>query len=296
MTTQPVIPVIIDADPGVDDFLAIAMAVANSHLDLVGVTTVGGNASLEDTTANALKTLHAFGADDIEVARGAESGLTRPFVYARDFHGPGGLSMGLPLPTRSLASTDAGEWLATQLSDAPKPVTLLPIGPLTNIALLLESYPDITSSIREMIVMGGAVDGPGNRTEFAEFNTWNDPEAAERVFKSGIPITLIGLDVCNLVTFAPPDVESSQTPCGEMMRAWFKTHPDREVFQLCDPLAVAVAIDPSIVEIDVTGVSVDCSNDETRGNTYRDSNGPLLSVATHVDAVRARRLIAELVL
>ncbi|MDP6721282.1 MAG: nucleoside hydrolase, partial [Pirellulaceae bacterium] len=151
-------------------------------------------------------------------------------------------------------------------------------------------------SIKEMVVMGGAVDGPGNRTPDAEFNTWNDPEAAQRVFESGIPITLVGLDVCNLVTLTRSDVSTSQTPSGEMMRAWFDSHPDREVFQLCDPLAMAVAIDRSIVDIDVTGVSVDCSDDPSRGNTYRDSDGPSVGVANNVDVLRARKVIADLVL
>ncbi len=294
--TQSAIPVIIDADPGVDDFLAIAMAVGSSRLDLLGIATVGGNSSLENTTPNTLKALHALGADDVEVAEGVDAALTRPFIFAPDFHGPSGLAMELPLPERSLTSADAIGWMAHKLSDASDRATLLPIGPLTNIALLLERHPEVENSIKEMVIMGGAVDGPGNRTPDAEFNTWNDPEAAQRVFESGIPITLVGLDVCNLVTLTPTDVNSSQTPSGEMMRAWFDTHPDRDVFQLCDPLAMAVAINPSIVEIDVTGVSVDCSNNPSRGNTFRDTHGPSLGVATHVDVTRARKMIIDLVL
>jgi purine nucleosidase len=295
MSQQPT-SIIIDADPGVDDFLAIAMAVGSPALDLLGITTVGGNSPLENTTLNTLKTLHALGANDVEVASGVNAALTRPFNFAPEFHGPSGLAMELPLPDRPLSSTDAVEWIAKKLNDSPAPITLLPIGPLTNIALLLQRHPDIASSIKEMVIMGGAVDGPGNRTSDAEFNTWNDPEAAQLVFESGIPITLVGLDVCNLVTLTRPDVSTSLTPSGKMMRAWFDTHPDRDVFQLCDPLAAAVAIDHSIVEIDITGVSVDCSDNPSRGNTYRDTHGPEVGVATHVDVVRARKVINDLVL
>ena len=294
--TQNDIPIIIDADPGVDDFLAIAMAVRSSGLDLLGIATVGGNSPLENTTTNTLKALHALGANDIDVAEGVDAALTRPFEFAPEFHGPSGLSMDLPLPDQLLTSTDAIGWMVNKLNNASDPVTLLPIGPLTNIALLLERHPDVESSIKEMVIMGGAVDGPGNRTPDAEFNIWNDPEAAQRVFESGIPITLVGLDVCNLVTLTATDVNSSHTPSGEMMRSWFHTHPDRDVFQLCDPLAMAVAIDPSIIEIDVTGVSVDCSEDASRGNTLRDPQGPSISVATHVDVARARAVIIDLVL
>jgi len=290
------LPVIIDADPGVDDFLAIAMGVASPAIDLLGIATVGGNSPLENTTPNALKTLHALGADEVEVASGVNAALTRPFQFAAGFHGPTGLSMELPLPDRSLASTDAIEWMAKKLTDASEQITLLPIGPLTNIALLLERHPEVASSIKEMVVMGGAVDGPGNRTPDAEFNTWNDPEAAQQVFESGIPITLVSLDVCNLVTLTRPDVSDSQTPSGAMMRAWFESHMDREVFQLCDPLAMAVALDRSIVDIEIAGVSVDCSDDPSRGNTFRDTDGPQVGVATHVDTTRARKVITDLVL
>ena len=294
--TQINIPIIIDADPGVDDFLAIAMAVRSSSLNLLGIATIGGNSPLENTTPNTLKALHALDANEIDVAEGVDAALTRPFQFAPEFHGLSGLSMDLPLPDRLLTSTDAIGWLANKLNNASDPVTLLPIGPLTNIALLLERHPDVESWIKEMVIMGGAVDGPGNRTPDAEFNIWNDPEAAQRVFESGIPITLVGLDVCNLVTLTANDVNSSHTPSGKMMQAWFHTHTDRDVFQLCDPLAMAVAIDSSIIDIDVTGVSVDCSDDASRGNTFRDPQGSSISVATNVDVARARKVIIDLIL
>ncbi len=150
-----------------------------------------------------------------------------------------------------------------------------------------------------MIVMGGAVDCPGNVTDHAEFNTWNDPEAAEIVFGFGIETTLIGLDVCNRVAFTRDIIRDGAGPGRAMMDAWFAEHPDSEEFHLCDPLAVAVAIDPTLVQTESISVAVDTSDGPERGNTSRCTGGagrPVIDVALEVDVDRAVRLISTLAL
>lgn len=294
--SNPAIPVIIDTDPGVDDFIAILMAIRSDDLDLLGLTTVGGNTSLENATLNALRTLEAGESSDIPVAVGAAEGRVRPFIYAGHFHGETGLAMALPVPGTMPLETPAVEWLAEILTERPNAITLLPIGPITNIARLIDEHPAAAKRIDRMIVMGGAVDCPGNATDFAEFNTWNDPESAAVVFDAGIKTTLIGLDVCNQVAFTRENIHKGVGPGRAMMDAWFEEHPDSEEFHLCDPLAVAVAIDPTLVRTEAISLAVDTSGGIERGNTTRRENGPQIDVATEVDVNRALKLISALAL
>ena len=289
-------PVIIDTDPGVDDFIAIIMALRSPDLDLLGLTTVGGNTSLDNATLNALRTVEIEGRPDIPVAIGAAEGRTRPFEYADHFHGETGLAMALPVPATKPLDTPAIEWLSRTLTERTDSITLLPVGPVTNIARLIEERPDAADRIDRMIVMGGAVDCPGNASDYAEFNTWNDPEAAEIVFGTGIKTTLIGLDVCNQVSFTRENISEGTGPGRLMMDAWFAGHPDSEEFHLCDPLTVAVAIDPTLVRTESISVAVDTSDGPERGNTMRGGAGPPIDVALEVDVERAVRLISALAL
>lgn len=289
-------PVMIDTDPGVDDFIAILMAIRSSELDLLGLTTVGGNTSLENATLNALRTVEIEGRPDIPVAIGAAAGRTRPFEYADHFHGETGLAMALPVPGVEPLEIPAVAWLAQTLAQHSNAITLLPVGPVTNIARLIEEHPEAANQIDRMIVMGGAVDCPGNATDYAEFNTWNDPEAAEIVFGAGIETTLIGLDVCNQVAFTREIISDGDGPGRLMMDAWFAEHPDSEEFHLCDPLAIAVAIDPTLVRTESISVAVDTSGGPERGNTMRGGDGPPIDVALEVDVERAVRLISGLAL
>jgi inosine-uridine nucleoside N-ribohydrolase len=141
--------------------------------------------------------------------------------------------------------------------------------------------------------MGGAVDCPGNVTDAAEFNVWNDPEAAEIALNQPVATTLIGLDVCNQVTFTRDDLRKMGGPAAEMLTAWFNTHEDGDEFQLCDPLAVAVAIDPTLVTTVATAVSVDTSDTTSRGATRRAAAGHQINVALDVDVNRAKALISD---
>src|SRR4051794_32350826 len=186
-------PVIIDCDPGHDDAMALMLAVASPELELVAVTTVAGNQTLDKVTANAIRVLDVVGADHIPVAAGADRGLIFTADSASDVHGETGLDgPDLPPPSREPEPIHAVELLARTLRD--RPLTLIPIGPLTNIALLIATHPELVSQIENVVIMGGAI-GLGNVTASAEFNIWADPEAAHRVFTSGLDITMVSLDV-----------------------------------------------------------------------------------------------------
>src|SRR3954469_17861102 len=185
-------PVIIDCDPGHDDAMALLLALASPELELSAVTTVAGNQTLEKVTANAIRILDVVGSD-IPVAAGADRPLIHAAETASDVHGETGLDgPDLPPPSREPEPVHAVELLARQLRQ--RKYTLIPIGPLTNIGLLLALYPELGGQIERIVLMGGAY-GIGNVTPSAEFNVWADPEAAHRVFTSGLAVTMVGLDV-----------------------------------------------------------------------------------------------------
>jgi pyrimidine-specific ribonucleoside hydrolase len=190
-------PLVIDTDPGIDDALAILLALASPEVDLRLVTTVHGNVELEQTTENALRVLHLAGRSDVPVAAGARASLVHPQPeLARHVHGAAGLG-GVELPP-SPASVDprpAVVALAELLLDSPEPVTVAAIGPLTNLALLLAVYPEAAARIDRLVIMGGSAWRGGNVTAAAEFNAWADPEAAQAVLGSPLPTVMVGLDV-----------------------------------------------------------------------------------------------------
>ena len=194
-TVEHPLPLIIDSDPGLDDALAIGLAVARPELDLLAVTTVGGNADVRHCTENALRLLHAYGRSDIPVAEGAAGAIFGSVVRATEVHGEGGIGTTRlePSPATALAE-GAVALMARLIRNHPEPVAIAPIGPLTNIALLLRLYPELAPRIAHLCLMGGSI-GEGNTTVSAEFNIYADPEAADIVFQSGVPITMIGLDV-----------------------------------------------------------------------------------------------------
>ncbi|HET9755989.1 MAG TPA: nucleoside hydrolase, partial [Candidatus Limnocylindrales bacterium] len=194
-TVERPLPLIIDSDPGLDDALAIGLALARPELDVLAVTTVGGNADVRHCTENALRLLHAYGRDDVPVAEGAAGPIVGSVVRATEVHGEGGIgTTQLPPATATARPEGAIELIARELRDHPEPLVIAPIGPLTNIALLLRLYPELASRIAHLSIMGGSI-GEGNSTVSAEFNIYADPEAADIVFRSGIPITMMGLDV-----------------------------------------------------------------------------------------------------
>ncbi|HIC8860588.1 TPA: pyrimidine-specific ribonucleoside hydrolase RihA [Aeromonas hydrophila] len=201
------LPVILDCDPGHDDAIALILALASPELKVLAVTTSAGNQTPDKTLNNALRILTLLGRDDIPVAAGAHKPLARELIIADNVHGESGLDgPKLPDPGFAPVAMTALELMAKCLRESPEPVTLVPTGPLTNIALLLAAHPELKAKIARIVLMGGAA-GPGNWTPAAEFNIYVDPEAADMVFKSGLPITMCGLDVTHEAQVMDEDIE-----------------------------------------------------------------------------------------
>ncbi|MCF5911467.1 pyrimidine-specific ribonucleoside hydrolase RihA [Aeromonas veronii] len=201
------LPVILDCDPGHDDAIALILALASPELKVLAVTTSAGNQTPDKTLNNALRILTLLGRDDIPVAAGAPKPLARELIIADNVHGESGLDgPKLPDPAFAPQAMTGIELMARCLRESPEPVTLVPTGPLTNVALLLAAHPELKSKIARIVLMGGAA-GAGNWTPAAEFNIYVDPEAADMVFKSGIPITMCGLDVTHEAQVMDEDIE-----------------------------------------------------------------------------------------
>ncbi|MFM4907798.1 pyrimidine-specific ribonucleoside hydrolase RihA [Aeromonas dhakensis] len=201
------LPVILDCDPGHDDAIALILALASPELKVLAVTTSAGNQTPDKTLNNALRILTLLGRDDIPVAAGAPKPLARELIIADNVHGESGLDgPKLPDPAFAPVAMTALELMAKCLRESPEPVTLVPTGPLTNIALLLAAHPELKQKIARIVLMGGTA-GPGNWTPAAEFNIYVDPEAADMVFKSGLPITMCGLDVTHEAQVMDEDIE-----------------------------------------------------------------------------------------
>ena len=299
-------PIIIDCDPGHDDAIALLLAAASPELELVGVTTVAGNQTLEKTTLNALKVLELAGAD-VPVAAGAADPLVRRRSVAAHVHGESGLDgPDLPEPRASAIDMHAVGFMAERIRERNGALTLVPTGPLTNIALLLALEPDARPE--RIVLMGGSV-GEGNRTPAAEFNIWADPEAARRVFESGIDVTMIGLDVTHRAYVTPEDTEALRATgrVGKVAAEWLdfyskwhvRSYPDLAGSPLHDPVAVAHVIDPRLVEAKPAYIEVDCGWEQGRGRTnvdWRsriDGHEPNATVGLDIDRAAFVRLITE---
>ncbi len=200
------LPVILDCDPGHDDAIALILALASPELKVLAVTTSAGNQTPDKTLNNALRILTLLGRHDIPVAAGAPKPLMRELIIADNVHGESGLDgPTLPDPAFAPQAMTGLELMAKCLRESPEPVTLVPTGPLTNIALLLAAHPELKSKIGRIVLMGGAA-GAGNWTPAADFNIYVDPEAADMVFSAGIPITLCGLDVTHQAQVMDEDI------------------------------------------------------------------------------------------
>ncbi|KAB7677717.1 MULTISPECIES: pyrimidine-specific ribonucleoside hydrolase RihA [Plesiomonas] len=201
------LPIIIDCDPGHDDAIALILALASPKLNVMAVTTSAGNQTPDKTLRNALRILTLLGRHDIPVAGGAPKPLLRELIIADNVHGESGLDgPALPEPGFAPQALTAVELMAKTLRASTEPVTLVPTGPLTNIALLLSAHPELKAKIARIVLMGGSA-GPGNWTPAAEFNIYVDPEAAEMVFGAGVPITMCGLDVTHAAQVMDEDIE-----------------------------------------------------------------------------------------
>jgi inosine-uridine nucleoside N-ribohydrolase len=274
-----VIPVLVDCDPGQDDAIALLLALASPELEVLGVTTVAGNQTIEKVTANALRVLELAGRGDVPVAAGADQPLVGELVVAADAHGETGLDgPDLPEPGGRPVEEHAVAFLAEQLLASERPVTLVPLGPLTNVALLLAERPEAAERIERIVFMGGAI-AEGNMTPSAEFNIWIDPEAAAHVFASGLDVTMVGLDVTNRAVLTPEDADRLR-PHGPVGRAvagmldfygaFYREAYDHGGCPVHDALAVAHVIRPELVRTEHRHVDVDVSSGICRGRTVVD--------------------------
>ncbi|KUO21283.1 nucleoside hydrolase [Streptomyces dysideae] len=281
MTTnaQQPIPVIIDCDTGVDDALALLFAVRHPGIDLRAVTCVAGNTDVDGVVRNTLTVLEQAGAPDIPVARGAERPLIEPARSARHVHGVDGMGdLGLPVPARTRVDVDAVTLLRREILASPRPVTLIPLAPLTNIALLLRTHPEVVRNIERIVFMGGAV-ATGNATPVAEFNVWHDPEAAAVLLTAGVPITMYGLDVFQRVVVPGTDVRrlrDSAEP-GTRLAGELLAHRDPATSGdptpsggLGDAGAVCAVADPAGIGTRLLPVEVSLAPGPTRGQTIVD--------------------------
>jgi inosine-uridine nucleoside N-ribohydrolase len=271
------IPIILDCDPGHDDAIALLLALGSPELELLGVTTTYGNQTLEKTTANALRVLELVGRADVPVVAGAAEPLERELVVAAHVHGESGLDgPTLPPPSAEPESTDAVAWMAEAVAGSGVPVTLVPTGPLTNIARYLQA--NGTSGIERIVLMGGAI-AEGNMTPAAEFNIWADPEAAQVVFDAELDVTMIGLDVTHrAVTGA--DVQRRLREAGSVgvfvaELVEFFTVYHRQTYgwdgaPIHDAVAVAHVLRPGLVETKLRNVEVELESELCRGRTVVD--------------------------
>ena len=270
---------VIDTDPGVDDAIAILMALAAPNVVVAGLTSVGGNVPLARSTRNALALIQAAGYRNIPIAKGASRPLQGKFKYAPQFHGSGGLSIRLPDPTIRPLKKSAVEFLNDQIAREPGKIVLLALGPLTNIARLLQEHPYALEQARNIVIMGGAVNVPGNVTPYAEFNIYCDPVAADIVFSSGLPITLVDLAACRRVGIDRKSAFElhSHHPLGrlalDILQGWFKKDPRRHTFEFYDPLAMAVALEPAIATVTKKDLDITLEKDDRKGATL-ETGGP----------------------
>ncbi len=300
-------PVLIDCDPGHDDAMALLLALASPELELLGVSTVHGNQTLEKTTANALRVLEFAGRGDMPVAAGADRPLLREPAVAADVHGETGLDgPDLPPPSGAPVGEHAVEFLAARLRESERPVTLIPTGPLTNVALLLATHPDAAERIERIVLMGGAI-AEGNVTPAAEFNIWVDPEAAARVFGSGLDVTMIGLDITHRALMTGEHAERLRaagrvgTMVAELWEFYSRFH--RRIYDLGgtpvhDAMAVAHVLRGDLVQTRRVNVEVDCASELCRGRTVvdvwgRTERAPNADVGVEVDADGFLDLLVE---
>lgn len=276
-------PLLIDTDPGIDDAVAIALALAEPDVDVIGITTVGGNTGLANTTRNALRLLELLGRTDIPVASGFDTPYKRnaKAPAAEGVHGHDGFGgADLPEPVTKVVSTNSSDFLAEKIRNSPEPVTLVALGPLTNIAHLIDAHPDVIPLIGRFVIMGGAA-RTGNVTPVAEFNIWHDPEAAKHVFASGLEVVMVGLDTTNsLKTYeylwdwlgdAGKFGEVYSTMLGVYTDFYSSFYGERMTHQH-DAIAVAEAIWPGSIELQSAYIDVECDSPLTEGMTVVDVN------------------------
>ena len=273
--------IIFDTDPGIDDACAILLALASPELSLEGLSIVHGNCSLEQATTNALSVLELASATHIPVAMGCELPLVQPSLLAPETHGNTGLGYAqLPEPRTRPIVQHGSDFLIEKILSSPGEITLVAIGPLTNVALAIRQEPRIVQAVKEVIVMGGAIQYEGNTTALAEFNTYVDPHAAHIVYHSGMPITLVPLDVTYQCVLTKEDIHRMRrvdSPVTKFVedatRFYMEFHDEFQSIDGCvinDPLALALTFAPEFCSYREMPVDVDISGGISMGKTIGD--------------------------
>lgn len=303
--------IIIDTDPGVDDAMAIFFALRSPELDVIGLTTIFGNVHTDLATVNALRLLDIAGRPDIPVAKGADDPLAVPFGGPVPFvHGDDGQgNIGLPPSTRRAVSESAAQFIVEQVMAQPGEITLVPVGPLTNLALALRLEPRIARNVQQVVLMGGNAIVPGNATPCAEANIHNDPEAADVVFSAPWPVVMVGLDVTHKVYMSAAHIEDyarMDNPLAQHVyrilphyRKYFGDNYGIDGIFVHDSSAVAYLLDPTLFRVIEREVAVDCTHDLGRGKTWPAlgervtppwAGRPKVTICTEVDSERLVQL------
>jgi purine nucleosidase len=273
--------ILLDTDPGIDDACAILLALASPEISLEGLSIVHGNSSLEQGTKNALSILELAHASHIPVVKGCELPLVQPSLLAPETHGDTGMGYAQLPEARTQPKVQHGiDFLIEQILSSPGEITLVAIGPLTNIALAIRQEPRIVEAVKELIIMGGALRYEGNTTALAEFNTYVDPHAAHIVYHAGMPTALVPLDVTYQCILTPSDVERLQkvaspiTQCiVDATRFYMEFHDEYQSIEGCvinDPLALALTFAPELCTYRELPVDVDISGGVSMGKTIGD--------------------------
>lgn len=268
--------VIIDTDPGADDALAILLALNSPELDVKALTVVAGNVVVDQGVENALKLASLAGRCDVSVARGAKQPLVQTLTTAEFFHGKNGLGDAeLPAPACHADTRFAPDLIIELVHQYPHEITLVPVGPLTNIALAVLKDPSIVPLVKEVVLMGGAISG-GNATAAAEANIYNDPEAAQVVFDAGWPLTMVGLDVTHKTLFSRANLDQLARTHGPQNDAAVEVlkfmvglaeNLGADGTPMHDPLAVGAVIDRSLIGTQDMRVDIETRGEHTRGET-----------------------------
>jgi inosine-uridine nucleoside N-ribohydrolase len=301
---------IIDTDPGVDDSMAILFALRSPEIQLEALTTVFGNGGVEQTTANALRVLELAQRTDIPVIPGATTPLLRQYGGKGYLvHGQDGLGeTNLPPPNSQPQPGRAAEYLASRIMAEPGQITLVAVGPLTNLALAVSMAPQIAQNVQEVVIMGGVATKPGNASPVAEANIHNDPEAAKIVFHAGWPLTMVGLDVTTKTVMTPDylaRLKEAGTPVTDFISditpfymRYYQQNAGIDGFHVHDSSAIAYVIDPSLFETQKAYVDVEIESQRAYGQTMADWRGqweqpPNVNVCLDVDSARFLDLYFE---
>lgn len=293
--------IIIDTDPGTDDALAIMAALNSPDLVVAGITTVGGNARLAHTTRNALRLMEYLGVSDVPVSAGAARPLHGSFTYAYHVHGSAGLGVRLSASRSKVIPVPASKLIHDLTSASPGQITLIALGPLTNVARALQEHAELLEVIANIVIMGGAVKDKGNITPYAEFNIYDDPWAANIVFSSGVPVELVSLDVTHQTYFHRDEgprwfvgQSKSAQLANRILTNTFCSRKDLDEFHLHDPLAVASVIEPNLLTYRRASVSVVTEGDQ-RGRIIPSYGDGPVKVAFGVNVRRSVEVVRDLI-